>query len=65
MIENEKSVRETRQPPPAGKGKSLVYLSVSFARKPPHNKTTQSIKITSRLLSEKIIDAPTKNGVNS
>lgn len=54
MLEKEKVTSEARTKPQAGNGKTLVYLSVSFGRKPPHRETVQSVKVNSRLLAPKI-----------
>jgi hypothetical protein len=52
MIEKQTVVAEPRKKPQVNAAKSLVYLSVSFARKPVRSKSTQYVKITSRLLSQ-------------
>lgn len=53
MLEKEKIAVEPLAKPQTGGGKTLVYLSVSFGRKPPHRTATQSIKVTNRLLTSK------------
>lgn len=53
MLEKEKIAVEPLTKPQAGGGKTLVYLSVSFGRKPPHRTATQSVQVTNRLLTAK------------
>jgi hypothetical protein len=52
MLENTTVTAEPCKKPQVSAAKSLVYLSVSFAKKPIHSKSTQYVKITSRLLSQ-------------
>ncbi len=52
MINNKVVVAEPRKTPQVKAAKSLVYLSVSFTRKPFRNESTQYVKITNKLLSQ-------------
>lgn len=51
MITKQTHITEPRKKPQVKTAKSLVYLSVSFTRKPFREEATQYVKITSRLLS--------------
>jgi hypothetical protein len=51
MTETQVVIAEPRKKPQVNAAKSLVYLSVSFVRKPSRNEATQYVKITNRLLA--------------